>query len=243
MLAEVGLHPPGFHPRQGFEDRLQRAVLLDQRHRGLLADPGDAGDVVGGIALQRLVIGDQRGLEPEALADLLQVVDDGVGDAAPVDEHPDMRGHQLQGVDVAGDDDDIEPRLRGLHRQRADHVVGLEAGQLDVGDAQGGDDLARPSDLGPQLGGHRRPLRLVGRHLLMAEGGPRRVEGGDGVGRLLLGEGLEQHRGEAVGGIGQLAATVAQRRHGEEGAIDQGVAVDQQQGGARRGVVVAEHRP
>ena len=38
---------------------LQRAELLQQLGRGLLADPGDAGDVVGGVAAQPHQVGDQ----------------------------------------------------------------------------------------------------------------------------------------------------------------------------------------
>ncbi len=38
---------------------LQRAELLQQLGRGLLADPGDAGDVVGGVAAQAHQVGDQ----------------------------------------------------------------------------------------------------------------------------------------------------------------------------------------
>ena len=38
---------------------LQRAELLQQLGRGFLADPGDAGDVVGGVAAQPHQVGDQ----------------------------------------------------------------------------------------------------------------------------------------------------------------------------------------
>ena len=46
---------------------LQRAELLQQLGRGLLADPGDAGDVVGGVAAQAHQVGDQLRRDAVAL--------------------------------------------------------------------------------------------------------------------------------------------------------------------------------
>ena len=45
---------------------LQRAELLQQLGRGLLADPGDAGDVVGGVAAQAHQVGDQLRRRPRS---------------------------------------------------------------------------------------------------------------------------------------------------------------------------------
>ena len=63
------------------EHRVQAAELADELRRGLLTDPGDAGDVVGGVALERLVVDHLVGSEAESLVDPGDVVDDGVLDA------------------------------------------------------------------------------------------------------------------------------------------------------------------
>ena len=241
VLGEVGLETPGLHPRNGLQDRLQWAMLVDQVHGRLLADARDARDVVAGVALQGLVVDEERRIEAEALPHRVDVVHHGVADPTAVDEHAHVGVDQLEGVDVAGDDDHVQAGRHRLDGERADHVVGLEGGDLDLRDAEDGDDVTRPLDLGAEVLGHGRALGLVSGHLLMAEGRPRRVKGRDRVPRLVLGERLEQHRGEAVGGVGQLAPAVGERRHREEGAVDERVPVDEQQGGSLPGSVVSGH--
>ena len=243
VLGEVGLEAPGLHPGDRLQDRLQRAVLVDEVHGRLLADTGDARDVVAGVPLQGLVVDDERRVEAETRTHRVDVVEDGVTDPAAVDEHAHVGIDQLKGVDVAGDDDHVQARRHRLDGERADHVVGLEGGDLDLRDAEHGDDVTRPLDLGAEVGGHGRALGLVLGHLLMAEGRARRVKGRDRVPRPVLGERLEQHRGEAVGGVGQLTPAVGERRHREEGAVDERVPVDEQQGGPLRSSVVGGHGP
>ena len=116
---------------------LQRAELLQQLGRGFLADPGDAGDVVGGVAAQPHQVGDQLRRHPVALLDRGAVVDLGLGDPARGAHHPDPVADQLVGVAVAGDDHHLDPLLARLPGERGDHVVGLEAVDLDVGVAEG----------------------------------------------------------------------------------------------------------
>ena len=90
------------------EDGVDVAVARDELRRGLLADPGDAGEVVGGIAAKRR---EERVVDRAyagALDDARLVVEDVVGDAAPVVEHLHVRvATELVCVAVAGDDDDV----------------------------------------------------------------------------------------------------------------------------------------
>ena len=88
------------------EDLLERAEALQQLGGGLVADPRDAGDVVRGVALQAVEVGDQLGGDAVAVDDRLVVVDLGVGDPAPGGHHLHARLgiDDLEGVAVAGDD-------------------------------------------------------------------------------------------------------------------------------------------
>ena len=63
------------------EHLLQGAELLQQLGRGLLADAGNARDVVGGVAAQPHQVGDQLRRNPVALDDGVGVVDLGLGDS------------------------------------------------------------------------------------------------------------------------------------------------------------------
>ena len=99
---------------------------LQQRHRGLLADPVDAGQPVGRVAAQ----GREVGVLPAVDAVLLAY--DGVGDPLVLadaagdveDPHVGVVVDELEEVAVPGDDVDRHPGVLG---QRADHVVGLVA--------------------------------------------------------------------------------------------------------------------
>ena len=179
--------------------------------------------------MQRLEIDDQRRLEPVAFAHLVDVIDDRVAQTAPARENADVLGDELQHIEVTGDDDHVESGRLGFLRQRADDVVGLEGRYLHDGDAECLDDLTRPRELGTQLVRGTLPLRLVFRELLVAERRTRRVECCDGIRRSGVVERLEQHRREAVGGVGHLTPAVAQRGHRVEGAVHEVVPIHQQQ--------------
>ena len=116
--------------------RLERPELADELGRGLLADPGHARDVVGRVALERLVVDHLAGHEVEPLGDLRRVVEDRVLDPRPGRHQPGVVGDELEHVEVAGHDRRVEAAPLGVHGDRADDVVGLVAGQLVDGDAQ-----------------------------------------------------------------------------------------------------------
>ena len=140
---------------------LQRAELLQQLRGRFLADPGNAGNVVGGVAAQPHQVGDQLRRHPVALEHGVAVVDLGLGDAARGAHHPHSLADQLVGVAVAGDDHHLDPLLAGLAGQRGDHVVGLVALDLDVGVAEGVDQRHQVRPLLAQQVGPRFALGLV----------------------------------------------------------------------------------
>ena len=141
---------------------VERAPRRDQLRGGLLADPGDARDVVGRIALERLVVEHLVGPQAPPLLDLREVVGDRVRDAATQRDH-ELRvlADELEHVEVAGEDRGVEPEALGLPDERGDGVVGLEPLLLVLGDVQGAHDLLHLGDLLAHVVGHARPGGLV----------------------------------------------------------------------------------
>ena len=102
------------------EHLLERPEALQQLGGGLVADPGDARDVVARVALEADEVGDQLRRDPVALDHALAVVDARVGDPAGGGHDPDAVVDELVGVAVAGDDHHrrpAAPRPRGRARR------------------------------------------------------------------------------------------------------------------------------
>jgi len=124
------------------EERREAPVLSDPLLRRDRADTRYARNVVDAVAHQGEHIGHLPGRNAEERRDAGVVEEDLLAGV----EHADaVAGDELQHVLVGGHDDDVVARDVGLLRERADHVVGLEAGQLEDGDPVRGQSLA---DLG-----------------------------------------------------------------------------------------------
>ena len=211
------------------EHALDRAELLEQLRGRLLADPGDAGDVVGGVALEPDQVGDELRRDPVALDHRLGVVDLRVGHAAGGRHHPDPVTDQLVGVAVAGDDHHRDVLVARLLDERGDHVVGLEALDRDVGEAEGIGERREVRPLLLEQVGARRALRLVGLVDLLAA---RRagVPGNRHRARAEVGEDLDHHRREPVDRIrGPSVGGRDRLGQGEEGPVGEAVSVDQEE--------------
>ena len=119
-VARLALHL--VHP---VRERLQRAELAHPLGGRLLADAGDAGQVVAGVAAQRREVRVLRGREPVAGHHRVRVDPAELGDAACRVEHRDVVADQLERVAVArGDQHPVALRL-GLGGEGGDDVVGL----------------------------------------------------------------------------------------------------------------------
>ena len=105
----------------------ERTELVDPLRGRLLADAGDARQVVGRVAAQGGEVGVLRGRQPVLLDDLLRGEPGQLGDALGRIQHRRVLGDQLEGVAVAGDDQHLEALGLGLGGERGDDVVGLEA--------------------------------------------------------------------------------------------------------------------
>ena len=212
------------------EQRLEVAELADELGGGLLADSGHTRDVVGGVALERLVVDHLVGPEAEPLVDSRDVVHDGVLDARPGRHQADARGHELEHVEVDGDDGRLEVVVAvELLRDRADDVVGLVALHLVDGDAEGLDDLANLRELVPEVVGHPHPGRLVLGVLLVTEGRSREVERDREVVRLEVLDATEDDAREPEDAVDEVAFGRRQGRQREVSAVDEPVAVEQHQ--------------
>ena len=128
-LAAPGLVDPGGQcvpgPRRGDlvevgDDRLDVAVLRDQRLGRLLADTGDAGNVVRGVADQRLVVGDVLGTKTVTGVDRGRVEVAQISEAlCPRQNDRRVLVDELQQVAITGDDDH-PARHRGRRRRGRD---------------------------------------------------------------------------------------------------------------------------
>ena len=221
---------------------LERAVLGDQLAGGLVADPGDARDVVGGVALEPDEVRNLVGADPVAELDPLGRVDVHVRDAARRHHQDDVRGAELEGVAVGRDDGRLHARLVRAGGERRDHVVRLPALELEVAVAERLHDRAEVRELLAQQVGHRPASLLVDHVRRLGDRvalGRARVPGDRDPLRPVVGEQLEEHVREAEERIRRKA--VARRellRKGEEGAVGEVVAVDEEELGVPRRPVV-----
>jgi hypothetical protein len=215
------------------DDAVQAAVLIDPLRGGLVADAGDAGQVVAAVADQGRLVAVALGGDAVLGLDGLGGHPPDLGDAAHRVEDGDVFAGELERVPVAGGDDDLHAQLAGLAGQGADDVVGLVAGLLHDRDAQRLEDLLDQADLAQERRRGLRAAGLVVRVLLGAERHPGDVEGDHDVRRPLVAEHVDQHRGEAehsVGGLTRLGGEVLHRQ-GEIRPVGQRVTVEQQQAG------------
>ena len=228
------------------DQRLDGPVLVDKLDGRLLADAGHAGHVVGGVAHERQQVHELGRLQAAVL------LAEGLGRLAVERlahvgraEHGDAVGEQLAEVFVRREDDGVDALVLGAARERPDHVVGLDALDLQDGDVEALHQPLDERDVGLDLGRHGRPVAFVVVVELVAEGGlaAELVEDhGDVLGLLVLQE-LEERRREAVerprvGPVGGVEAGVL---HREEGPVGERHRVGEEQGLARVAVGEVVH--
>ena len=141
-------------------DAIQGAELFQQVRRALGAYTPHTGDVVRGVSREGLVVGDLLRRHAVLLEDLVPAVRLGLRDAAGGTQHLDLAVHELHGVLVAGNYEELHA-FGHLARHGGEGVVRLEALGPDGGDVHSFEDLIHVVELHPELLGHRRALRLV----------------------------------------------------------------------------------
>ena len=213
------------------DDPRQVAVGGDPLGCRLGPDAGHPGEVVGRLADQRREVAVALRRHEVALRDGGRVHPPHVGDAPHGVDHRHVVGDELEHVAVARDDDDLHALRGRLGREGRDDVVRLVARGLDVADLQRVEDLVDQRDLAGELRGRGAAPGLVLRILLEPEGLPGQVEGHPDVGRLLVAEHVDEHRREAVDGVGVLSRLGREvlGRQGVERAVCQRVAVEEKE--------------
>ena len=203
----------------------------DPLGRGLLADARDVGQVVARVAAQGREVGVLRRGQAVLLLHRLGREPPHVRDALARVEHGDPVAHQLERVAVAGADQHVEAFALGPRRDGGDDVVGLVALGLQRRDAQRVEHLLDEVDLPAEVGRARAAVGLVVGEQLGAERLAGHVERDRDVRRVLVAHDVDQHRGEAVDGVGRLAGRGREvlDREGVERAVGQRVPVEQQQ--------------
>ena len=121
------------------------------------------------------------------------------------------------------------PRSTSTSTADGDQVVGLPSGEVDLLDPERVEHLADEAHLLAQDVGRRLAVGLVVGVGVVAERGLGTVEGDQHAVGLLLLEHEDQHRREPEHGVGDLPAGGRHvGRQGEEGAVGQRVAVDEE---------------
>ena len=218
----------------------QRAEVGDPLGGGLLPHPGDVGQVVAGVAANRGEVRILRRGEAVLGDDLLRGEAGHLGDATTGHQRGDMRVDQLQHVAVARDDEHVHARVDRLAGQRGDDVVGLVTRHRQVRDAQCVEHLEDQAELAAEIAWGFLAVRLVLDVLLVPERWLAPVERDRHVGRLLVLQHLDEHRGEAVDRVGRLPGGGGEvRGQGEEGPVGEGVPVQQQEPAVRAGLCLS----
>jgi hypothetical protein len=209
---------------------LHRPEFAHEVAGALLADAGHPGHVVHRVPHQRQHVDHAVGRHAELLLHRPAVVHHRARSLAPGVQHEDVVRDELEQVLVAGDDDHLVAARHRLGGEGRDHVVGLEAGRVEDGQAEDVAHAAHVGQLHREVVVHLAAVRLVLRVLLVAEGLAGQVEGNGGELRVLVLVQLLEHGGEAVGRVGGQAARGGEALDGEVRAVELRAAVDQVDG-------------
>ena len=217
-----------------------RVDVLDAREvgqelrRGLRPDPGYPGQVVRGVTAERRELHVALRRDAEALQDRVRGHRRRLADALQRVEDGDVTVDQLHRVAVPGHDLDpvaVGDRTGG---ERREHVVRLDALDLDDRDAEHREHLVEPVDLRAELVGHLVASGLV----VLVGGGPlvvlAHVERDGDRGRRPLPDQPHEHGHEPVDRVRELAGRGPEGvGEGEEGPVGEAVSVQQEQQGPR----------
>ncbi len=232
VLAQIAAHDALDFARP-FEERVERTELRQPLDRRLLPHLRDAGQVVARLSDEGSDVGVVVGRQAVLLDDRLGCVALELRDALHVrvqERH--VICDELDRIAVAGTDEHVEALCGALGRECREDVVGFDALLRQHGHVHRREALLQQGDLTLELGRRLRPIRLVLGVLLGAEGVTRRVERDGEVRRLLGLEKVDEHRQEPVDAIGVLPVLRREvvDREGEEGAVGQRMAVDDEKG-------------
>jgi hypothetical protein len=236
LAGALGLHLGGVR-----EDGLQVGVGREQFAGALVADALHTRHVVRAVPDQRQVIHHLPRWHAQPVAGVGLVhpdLFDRTGAAAAGIEQGDVGADQLVEVLVAGDDDGLQAARGRLGGERADHVIRLVALDRDERYPPRGEEFLDPLDGGVEVDLQLFVELLARGFVLGVTLGAEGVAGVVHPHDVFRSMGLEQP-GEEIGHAPRRGRVLAlggaerPRDHREEGAIDQRVAVDEEE--TRRG--------
>ena len=202
-------------------------IALNQVHGGLLANAGDAGNIVRAVAHQRFQIDDAARRKAVLRLKHLRRVQDRLVFAHAGLHMADRRriGDELQAVLIAGDDRAVPACVMTFDRDCPKNIVGLIARLLIAADAHGVQYLFEHRHLCGQVLGHRLALGLITVISLMAEGWLFPVKAYAQRIGLLLVQQMLQNIQKSKNGICRRSVRRIERPHPVIGAVNNAVAV------------------
>ncbi len=203
----------------------QRAELLQERGGFLRADEGNAGDVVDGVADERLKVDHLVGPHAPVEQERVRVVEGILAHVEDLNERP----QELADVLVAGDDPRVNSALAGQTHDGGDDVVRFPTRIPEGGNAEALQHLDDFGNLRREVDGDFGAVGFVFGVDLVAGGRTGNVEGADQIGRAGQGADHLQVAGEAKDGVRRLAARSGHFRDRMEDLKDKRIEVDDKQ--------------
>ena len=170
-MAAKALANLAFHLLGPGHDLIEAAELIQPLGRGFRPHLGNARDVIDAIPSEGQQVDDLLRVHAKLFSHP-GLIQGGIGHGV---HQRHLAGNQLGKVLVGGGNH-YGAMGSGLGRQGADHVVRLNLGDHDEGEAVGPDHLMEGRNLGAQVRVHGGAMRLVLGVKVTAKGLPRRVE-------------------------------------------------------------------
>ena len=228
MLRQHVLRTRRLHFSKIVPDARKAVVFLNQCGRGLLSDAGDAGDVVGSIAHQRLYIDEFLRRHAVCFLHIVRIIIFGNRLSGFCLRNADaglFRG-ELQQISVTGDQRDFKTGFLCLASERSQNIVRFESGQFKDRDAARSHQFLHDRDLLMQFLGHAFSGPLVFREHFMAEGRLFSVKCHRQIIRFFFIDEHQQRIHETEDRIRMHAGGIRERRHAVECAVEDAVSVD-----------------
>ena len=208
-------------------DALEIVEFLQHGRSLLVANTGNARNIVRLIALQAQEIRKLTRGNAIALLHLSRTIDNHIGDALLRGDDARKIARQLIGILIAGHEQRVVAELLVLSREGAQDIVALPARQRHHRDVECSKQVFDERKLHAQVIVHGRALRFVLLERLHTKGRLSFIESAhDRIGMLLFDE-LDEHRQKAESSIGGRAIRrLHGRRHRMKRAVHKGISID-----------------
>ena len=204
---------------------LQAAILKKQLGSSLGPYPRHTGNIIRGITHQPLQVDKLDRLEAVLLTEGLIIVKHDVGNPLLGKHHRETRPHQLQGIPVPSNHNDLQPRSCCLGGKSADNIISLIIVLFQKSNAIGTGIFLQQGNLRLQLCGSFLAGALVLRIPFRAESMTAAVEGNGQKIRLHLRQQLGEHIIKAHHSPGGRPLRIRQGRHSIKSPEDKAASI------------------